>query len=199
MLTMPKPTGWLPDYKLLRGLLTPEECRQVIDASDGLAYPATRISPEGELYIDREFRNCDTSHFEPGHPVYDLIMSKVLSKLAEINENYEFEFFAEPERMVPVINVNRYDAERGGHIGTHKDVGGYEGTENCKLSVSIALNNDYEGGEFSIISGPRHYPLADAQAGDSCIFPSFFLHSVFPVLKGARYTAIIWLRGPRLR
>jgi len=170
----------------------------IITAADAISYPATRIDPDGQLTVDTDFRNCHTAHFEPGDSVYELLMAKIIPKVSEFNENYDFEYFPESQRMVPVINVNRY-GEGGGFIAQHTDVGGFEGTENCKLSLSILLNDDFEGGEFFIFTGARTFPLQDAQAGDVCVFPSFYVHSVRPVLKGARYTAIVWLRGPRFR
>jgi hypothetical protein len=198
MITPPKPTGWLPDYQILRGLLTPEECRVVITAADDISYPGGRIAPDGTLTVDTAFRKCYTAHFAPGDPVYDMIVTKLMPQLDALNEHYQFELFPEVERVIPVINVNRYNDELG-RIGQHTDVGGYEGTENCKLSISILLNDDFEGGEFFVFGGRHEFPLKDARPGDLCVFPSFMVHAVRPVTKGVRYTAVIWLRGPRLR
>lgn len=58
------------------------------------------------------------------------------------------------------------------------------------LSILIALNDDYEGGDFVMLDDYR----IKLRQGDVLIFPSNFLfpHKVEPVKFGTRYTAISW-------
>lgn len=192
------PTGWLPDFVIKRGLLTPDECRVVIAAGQDVFYPAVRIDPDGTTRVDTGFRACQTAHLLPGNPAYQIVTERLLEAVQELNEAYGFEYYAEPSRMIPTVNLNRYEPGLG-HIGWHTDVGGYEGTENCKLSLSILLTDDFDGGEFRLNSGYHLEPLKDAKAGDLVAFPSFMLHQVQPVTRGERITAIVWLRGPRFK
>ena len=194
-----RPTGWLPAFKLVRGVLTPEECQAVIDASHELAYAAVRINDDGTTRVDTSFRKCHTAHLRPGMPVYDTATAKLLARLDEINAHYEFEIFPEPERMIPTINVNRYDSSNYGGIGEHTDVGGFEDSENCKLALSIVLNTNFEGGDLNIYNGYRYKPATEAEVGDVVVFPTFYVHSVQAVTKGSRYSGVVWLRGPRFR
>ena len=61
------------------------------------------------------------------------------------------------------------------------------------VSCSFALNDDYEGGEWSFFGGAYTTRL---NAGDAILFPSTFLypHSIRPVLAGTRYSVITWFR-----
>jgi len=60
-----------------------------------------------------------------------------------------------------------------------------------KVSCSIILNDEYEGGEFGFFGGSEKYKL---KKGSAITFPSNFLfpHQIFPVTKGVRYAIITW-------
>tara|TARA_B100001027_G_C16254581_1_gene326229 strand:+ start:328 stop:978 length:651 start_codon:yes stop_codon:yes gene_type:complete len=70
-----------------------------------------------------------------------------------------------------------------------------------KISASLILNDDFEGGEFEV----RYFEDTDVQvrtipasAGDMLIFPSWMEHRIKPVTKGTRYSVVIWYAGPPL-
>lgn len=68
-----------------------------------------------------------------------------------------------------------------------------------KLSVSVVLNDDYEGGEFEtqhIESGKIEKHTIKPIKGDVIIFPAFLSHRVKPVTKGIRYSVVAWYAGP---
>jgi hypothetical protein len=199
-----KPVEWLPQYSLLR-LFTESECkliREQIDQS-GILYEAERLADDGTTYVDKSYRNCHTGHLHPGDALYDLLAKRIFERLTPINRQYEFDLFPEMERLLPVINLNRYDGddEAPGRIALHPDMGPFEGAVDRKLSMSILLNDpkEYEGGRFRMFDGGNKWPLDDAPVGTAVIFPSYQLHAVDPVIRGSRYTAVVWLRGPRLR
>ena len=78
-----------------------------------------------------------------------------------------------------------------------------------KVSASIILNDDYEGGEFQLWQtawfvgdelpkGLVHSPgkkRGVAPAGTLIVFPSHLHHRVTPVTKGIRYSLVIWCLG----
>jgi len=69
-----------------------------------------------------------------------------------------------------------------------------------KLSMTILLNGNYQGGEFQF----AHYNKLDNKvetpdfknAGSVIVFPSFIEHQVAPVTKGTRYSLVAWFVGP---
>ena len=68
-----------------------------------------------------------------------------------------------------------------------------------KLSMTIQLNDDFEGGDFQIalydkmkceISEPDVW-----SKGSIIVFPSFKEHRVSPITKGIRYSLVAWFLG----
>ena len=68
----------------------------------------------------------------------------------------------------------------------------FSGTHSSReLTATLSLNDDYEGGEFSILGGEFKQKLPK---GSMLFFPSNFLypHQVLPVTKGTRYSIVTW-------
>lgn len=70
-----------------------------------------------------------------------------------------------------------------------------------KLSMTVLLNSDFEGGEFQIhTTAPTDKTeKLDMSSGSVVVFPSFLLHRVTPVTKGTRYSLVAWFVGPPFR
>ena len=67
-----------------------------------------------------------------------------------------------------------------------------------KLSVSIILNDDFEGGEFEFNEGDSSDAIkVDVKKGTALLFPSFIGHRVKPVTRGNRYSLVVWVYGPK--
>jgi len=60
------------------------------------------------------------------------------------------------------------------------------------VSCSIALNDDFDGGEFGFFG---REVVIKAPKGGAVLFPSNFMypHEILPVTKGTRYSVITWL------
>ena len=65
-----------------------------------------------------------------------------------------------------------------------------------KLSMSIILNDDYEGGEFEFYG---HKKSIKPTKGTVIVFPSYMVHRVKPVTKGIRYSVVAWFCGEPFR
>ena len=78
------------------------------------------------------------------------------------------------------IRIIKYGV--GQQIKDHSDVEG-----NIRGSLTINLNDDYEGGEFRFFGGLEKISLS---AGEAMLFPAepLWIHGTEPVTKGARYT-----------
>jgi Rps23 Pro-64 3,4-dihydroxylase Tpa1-like proline 4-hydroxylase len=59
------------------------------------------------------------------------------------------------------------------------------------VSCSFALNDDYEGGEWSFFNRDKVIKLAK---GSAVLFPSNFMypHEIMPVRRGTRYSVVTW-------
>ena len=79
--------------------------------------------------------------------------------------------------------------------------------ETRKLSMSISLNEEYEGGDFEFSWGKPSKPYKKRiipepslnKKGTILIFPSLLWHRIKPVIAGVRYSLVGWSIGPPFR
>ena len=110
------------------------------------------------------------------------------------------------------MQLTRY--KKGGFYSFHKDgnadhLSAYDNPGNQfmhghvrKISMSIILNDNFEGGAFEFASyGKEDCTITpvEAKAGDIIFFPSGMEHRVAPVTKGVRYSLVNWFVGPPVR
>ena len=69
-----------------------------------------------------------------------------------------------------------------------------------KLSMTILLNDDYEGGnfEFALYKDEECKKIIPDfnKSGSIVVFPSFVEHRVKPITKGERHSLVCWFVGP---
>ena len=99
--------------------------------------------------------------------------------------------------------ITRY--KKGGFYKLHRDgMGDYLSAHQRghvrKLSMTVLLNDSYEGGEFEfaayskeqcVIATPEFHKV-----GSIVVFPSGVEHRICPVTKGTRYSLVVWFLGP---
>lgn len=67
-----------------------------------------------------------------------------------------------------------------------------------KLSLSLLLNDDFEGGEFQINTGKEsEASTVQLKKGQIVLFPSFMIHRVKPITQGTRKSLVVWTLGPK--
>ena len=82
------------------------------------------------------------------------------------------------------------------HYDWHVDTGSaYLKQKERKISFSLILNDNYEGGELESKNSDENISL-DLNKGDMVTFPSFLEHRVKPVLNGTRISLVGWMLGP---
>jgi hypothetical protein len=110
--------------------------------------------------------------------------SSVLSKYAENYKDFT-EVNVEKDEGYTLL---RYQTTQ--FYAEHTDAAGYIPFQRA-VSCSFAVNDDYEGGEWSFFGGTYTQRL---NAGDAILFPSNFLfpHSIRPVVSGVRYSIVTW-------
>ena len=100
--------------------------------------------------------------------------------------NFEIEGF-------PEFHFLKYEV--GGHYNLHCDIGN---NDTRKLSFSVFLNEDFEGGDLVFSGIPsEHYmkPDTPCKTGDIIVFPSYLYHEVKPVTSGVRWVGVGWMHG----
>ena len=104
----------------------------------------------------------------------------------------------EPDMRLNFLQITEYNAEYGGHFGSHRDTDNfYHGTDSTHYVrditcvVQLTDSKDYTDGNLllhlddGIVAMPR-------KQGSAIIFPSNTPHSVSRVTKGIRFSLVAW-------
>ena len=125
--------------------------------------------------------------------VYDLIWGYMMSANEQAGWKYDI-VAAESCQVTRYTKDGFYTWHKDG-MGSHKEVNNepdnkflHDNTR--KLSMSIVLNSDFEGGDFEMNE------VLKLEEGSIVVFPSFIDHRVTPVTKGIRYSLVTWFVGP---
>jgi PKHD-type hydroxylase len=119
--------------------------------------------------------------------------------LEALSKNASFFSAALPRRIYPPL-FNRYGDQAnsfGNHVDnairTHPASAQHMRTD---LSFTLFLNNpgDYDGGELIIEDGMGGRAVK-LPAGDLILYPSYSVHRVEPVTRGARLACFTWLES----
>jgi hypothetical protein len=185
-------------YVLCNNLLNADELSRLepVVAKYDLMQAKVGNTIEASVYADgirksqiRFFGRDDMEHFD-----IEWLFSKLDHAINQINRQYfQYEIYSTRD-----FQYTTYDASYEGHYSWHFDaVPDVEKAVHRKLSMSIFLNEDYEGGEFQISFGNNDSPVSFKDyAGSAIIFPSFMTHRVKPITKGIRKSLVVWFTGP---
>ena len=64
-------------------------------------------------------------------------------------------------------------------------------TDRSRLSVSLALNEGYEGGDLFYTDAEGNEQIVSLRKGDAFLFGGDLMHGVRPVRKGVRYSLVV--------
>lgn len=105
-----------------------------------------------------------------------------------------------------MFQYTKYFSDRRGRYDFHTDMifgeAIHQGNiiETRKLSMTLCLNDDYEGGEFQLNLGMENASVTvPTFKGRAIFFPSFLIHRVTPVTSGIRKSIVVWVTGPKFR
>jgi PKHD-type hydroxylase len=171
-------------YVCLKKVLSHEVCQKLIDLGQG--------NWESAAVVNKSVvgaRKSDIVWIKEQW-VYDLISPYMFT--ANEQAGWKYNITAAQD-----CQVTRYtkDGFYNWHIdgmGSHSELDG-EGTTR-KLSMSVILNSDYEGGDLEMRDLENKIPRLEE--GSIIVFPSFVEHRVTPVTEGIRYSLVIWFVGP---
>ena len=146
---------------------------------------------EGGQYVNKQHRNT-TIRFAPE----SYWLNKIMRDFAE-HANKECDWGYDVNRNES-LQFAEYKTDQ--HYDWHVDIFPLgEQPYDRKITVVILLNDpsEFEGGQLKI----KLYQEYDAPLvrGSIIAFPSMLEHAVTPVLNGVRYSATMWVSGPRFR
>ncbi len=118
---------------------------------------------------------------------------QILNKIAfSANKYFKYDITG-----IEKAQIIHYKAPSNGYE-YHLDIGPEGTAATRKISMSLLLNEDYEGGEICFRSS-EHESCTRPKMGEVVAFSSFLSHKVKPVTKGDRYVVVAWFNGPPFR
>ena len=180
----------------LKGLINPDVCNKLIsfyEDNKNLSTPeqSYKFDDDKVLEDNCSFLNLSENNKNPNFKEpYELIIKylKIVLTNYEIYIRNNFTPSYKNIFMTHTDNIRIIKYEVGQLIKDHTDVGGTN-----RGSLTINLNEDYEGGEFRFFGGELKLSL---KTGEAMLFPAepIWIHGTEPVTKGARYAINCFLK-----
>ena len=172
-----------------------EICQKIINLGKGKWNRATTNLEEDTA----KYRKSDVAWINDQW-VYDLIWNYMLA--ANERAGWKYNIVAAQDCQVTRYTKDGFFSWHKDGMGSHKEV--YNKSDHKllhgntrKLSMSIVLNSDFEGGDFEISTDGDKVPRLEE--GSVIVFPSFIEHKVALITKGIRYSLVAWFVGPPFR
>lgn len=157
-------------------------------------FEEAKIILNNKTYLDKETRNCLRKDISvPKTFGEKILLNYIKAQIFNILNGYKQRYPDLNVKRISQIEILKY--EKNSHptgFALHIDHGDKAAFR--ALSVSIALNNDYDGGEF-VFKLPEGEFVYEQNIGDVLVFPSnwMFPHQVNKITNGTRYAIVSWL------
>ena len=148
-----------------------------------------KIFTEGKEKIEKDTRDAEIYPIEYNAKRLYAILSKVAKT---VNQYFGYEIDG-----IEKAQVIRYKSPSRGYE-YHIDIGPEGTPATRKISMSLLLNERYEGGEICFRTG-ESASCTKPKVGEVVAFSSFLPHKVKPITKGERYVLVAWFTGPPFR
>ncbi|WP_169544635.1 2OG-Fe(II) oxygenase [Sneathiella aquimaris] len=174
------------------------ECDKILDALDEQKWEEAMIggvAGKGKFTIEKDYR----SNFQQTVPVDELgfPLNRIAEEISVANSQlWRFDLGGFVKDDMPwVMNYCR----TGDHNDWHVDLG-QAATASRKLGFSLQLTEgtEYDGGDLGFHRIEKSRKDLTGK-GTLIVFPSFWLHRVAPMTKGARKVVVGWVHGPSFR
>ena len=172
-----------------------------VDTAKGTTDEERKTGRKGDYKPDPKTRISDVAWCNEQW-LYDIIWPFMARANDEAGWRYQI-------KAAESCQITRY--KKGGFYSFHRDGNGdhlsaYNNPTNAymhghvrKLSMSVMLNDNFDGGAFEFASyGKEECNVSpiEASAGSVIVFPSAMEHRVAPITKGIRYSVVCWFMGP---
>ena len=177
--------------------LSDEKCDSLIsDLEFRYEYQESTIGFRQSNKVDEDFRNSSICWIDT------LKEQNLVTLLWHYATRANRDFFNLDIQSIHDVQLTKYEGNKilPGKYNWHHDVDWMVGTSfHRKLSLSVILSDDYEGGKFEFESSLPKLPEKAQQKGSIIVFPSLFTHRVAPVTSGTRHSIVTWVEGPKWR
>jgi PKHD-type hydroxylase len=177
---------------------TSDELKKLIEQCDSMDFIRAKVGSTENSKDVEKIRKSNITWLHRNEET-KWIFDKVNFMIHNINDMfYNFELNGYDSLQYTV-----YDGTEEGHYDWHMDMFmGQQKTEflTRKLSFTMLLDGDFEGGAFQINTGKEKSAITvETRPGRAILFPSFVIHRVTPILKGTRKSLVAWCTGPKFR
>lgn len=170
--------------------LNPALCDEIIADACTRDYEPASMG-ETSTQKDEQYRNTAIQFLPAGN-----WLEPILKVTAEVgNKDCKWDYLLSENEQ---IQFARYTEKQLYNWHTDTFVLGLKPLDR-KITVVCLLNDpsEFEGGEFKIRLYQEY--TAPLQKGSIIAFPSMLEHCVTPVISGIRYSATMWVNGPKFR
>lgn len=171
-------------------ILSQHEAKEIIMMAKTISPLSGQVTLEGTDAVSENSAIRDVTVYPIPH---DINYSKAWDAMTKVFNSSNETFLYNLNGIFEKIQLLQYTAPSNGY-DWHIDIGSGQ-AEFRKLSVSLALNDDYEGGEICLFE--RGEMCFKPEAGSAICFSSFIPHRIKPVTKGERWSLVAWASGPR--
>ena len=175
---------------------TDDELQKIIDYCESVGTERGTIFSE-DVNQTEKIRRSNVK-FHNRNPDTSWIFDKLNFIIQATNERfYNFDL-----NGYEMFQYTTYNADEKGEYNWHMDVSLNSMPNNMfetrKLSMTLLLNDDFEGGEFMLNQGQESEAvIPEMKKGRALFFPSFMIHKVAPITKGIRRSLVVWVVGPK--
>ena len=182
-----------PYVRWVDDIFTEEECSCIISECVPSLNKGVFERPENPLALSKFLpwlkRNSNVAWISQGSNLDSLMQRAVDILLAEVKECFYI-----PCKTVEEVQFTEYKLFN--YYCYHIDTTGREEEAGSKRLVSATIQlsdpSDYWGGGLKIDLGSKIFKAPKRQ-GTITIFPSGLRHKVTPILKGTRYSLVLWV------
>ena len=148
-----------------------------------------KVNDQGEKIEKKEIRDATIYYIDEKQTRLYQILNK-----SAYSANKYFKYDINGIEKAQIIH---YKAPSNGYE-YHIDIGPDGTAAHRKISMSLLLNEEYEGGEICFRSSEKE-SCTRPKMGEVVLFSSFLSHKVKPVTTGDRYVVVAWFTGPPFR
>jgi PKHD-type hydroxylase len=175
-------------------LFNRQECKKIVSYCGGLQKLEAEISmPDGET-VNKQIRISDISwveYIDDSKWFYD----RLAWAIDELNQTfYKFDLTGFNN-----LQFTEYKSNKLSKYDWHMDMFLGKNVEPLtrKLSATLLLNDNFDGGQFEFFDFDHDQPKMSA--GTLIVFPSFMVHRIKPITKGTRNSLVCWCLGQKFK
>ena len=194
----------ITEWYIPNPIIDEDTCHKIISLGEDFQSGEVGWCGDDKTSVEKDIRVSDVTRLPDCKWIVDLIVP--LLESANINSGWKYDIKGmESLQLTRYRNGEFYNWHRDG-FGDHlsgKQYGNDPIKYVRKLSMTLLLNDGYEGGQFQFVSYDKTECVISKpefnKTGSLIVFPSFMEHRVTPVTKGTRYSLVGWFLGPPFR